>query len=52
VRDARGRPPRTVCLIAPENVASLRVAAKCGFREVARATYKGTETLLFERAGV
>jgi RimJ/RimL family protein N-acetyltransferase len=52
LREARGHPPRTVCLIAPENVASLRVAAKCGFREVARATYKGTETLLFERAGV
>ncbi len=43
-------PGRTVCLIAPENAGSVRVAEKCGFREAARATYKGTETLVFERS--
>ena len=41
--------PRTVCLIDPDNHASLRVAAKCGYREVTRVTYKGLPTLLMER---
>jgi RimJ/RimL family protein N-acetyltransferase len=40
---------RTVCLISPENVASIRVAQKCGFREFRRTSYKGAATLLFER---
>lgn len=39
----------TVCLIAPGNVASLRVAEKCGYREWQRATYKGNPTTLFQR---
>jgi RimJ/RimL family protein N-acetyltransferase len=47
--DAHIRPARSVCLIHPENAASLRVAEKCGFREAARATYKGAETLVLER---
>ena len=41
--------PRTVCLIDPDNVASLRVAAKCGYREFARADYKDAEVLVLER---
>jgi len=40
---------RTVCMIHPENLASLRVAQKCGYREYARTTYKGDATVLFER---
>ncbi|HEX2076144.1 MAG TPA: GNAT family N-acetyltransferase [Longimicrobium sp.] len=47
--DAHLALPRTVCLIAPENAASLRVAEKCGFRELARGTYKGEATILCER---
>jgi len=47
--DAYLAAPRTVCMIGPENTASIRVAEKCGFRELARATYKGEETLLFQR---
>lgn len=43
------RPGRTVCLITPENAGSVRVAAKCGFHVSARATYKGADTLIFER---
>jgi RimJ/RimL family protein N-acetyltransferase len=42
-------PTRTVCLIDPQNQASVRVALKCGYRELTRATYKGQETLVFER---
>ena len=41
--------PRTVCLIDLENVASRRVAAKCGYRELARTLYKGAEVLVLER---
>lgn len=39
----------TLCLISPENVASIRVAEKCGYRQAASAIYKGQETLILER---
>jgi RimJ/RimL family protein N-acetyltransferase len=41
--------PQTVCLIHPDNLASIRVAVKCGYRESARVTYRGQLTILFER---
>ncbi len=47
--DAHLTAPRTVCMIGPENAASIRVAEKCGFRELGPAIYKGAETLLFQR---
>lgn len=47
--DRRFGSARTVCLIHPENLASVRVAEKCGYREFRRAAYHGHETLLFER---
>jgi RimJ/RimL family protein N-acetyltransferase len=47
--DAHLAAPRTVCLIAPENAASIHVAEKCGFREHARGTYKGEATIILER---
>jgi RimJ/RimL family protein N-acetyltransferase len=40
---------RTVCIIDPENTASLKVAAKCGYREFARTTYHDHATILLER---
>jgi RimJ/RimL family protein N-acetyltransferase len=40
---------KTACLIAPENLASIRVAEKCGYHEVVRTTYKGHDTIIFER---
>jgi RimJ/RimL family protein N-acetyltransferase len=40
---------RTVCLIHPENLASVRVAEKCGYREFQRTTYRGQATVMFER---
>src|SRR5580692_1066424 len=40
---------RTVCIVHPENLASIRVAEKCGYREFQRATYKGHSTILFAR---
>jgi RimJ/RimL family protein N-acetyltransferase len=39
----------TVCLIHPENRASIRVAEKCGYREALRTAYHGHETILFGR---
>jgi RimJ/RimL family protein N-acetyltransferase len=47
--DARFSPERVVCIIAPENAASIRVADKCGFRQKAQGVYKGEPTLVFER---
>ena len=40
---------RTVCLIHPENAASIRVAEKCGFREHQRTKYKEHDVILLER---
>jgi RimJ/RimL family protein N-acetyltransferase len=39
----------TVCLIHPDNRASIRVAEKCGYRERQVATYHGQPTVLFAR---
>ncbi len=43
-----------MCLIQPENAASIRVAEKCGFQERRRSVYHGTVTVVMERleAGV
>jgi RimJ/RimL family protein N-acetyltransferase len=40
---------RIVCLIAPENAPSIRLAEKLGFRESGRAAYKGEPAIQFER---
>ena len=40
---------RTVCIIHPEHARSIRVAEKCGFKEIQRTTYKGEPTILFSR---
>ena len=47
--EARFGRRRFACIIAPRNVASLRVAAKCGFREATRITYKGDPTIVLYR---
>jgi RimJ/RimL family protein N-acetyltransferase len=38
------------CLIHPENQASLRIAAKIGYRESARSVYKGQPAIIFFRS--
>jgi RimJ/RimL family protein N-acetyltransferase len=43
--------PRTVCLIHPENVASFRVAEKCGFCESRRVVYNDHPAALLAREG-
>jgi RimJ/RimL family protein N-acetyltransferase len=45
----RFRGARIVCMIAPANQPSLRVAEKCGFREYARTMYKESGVVLLER---
>lgn len=40
---------RMVCIIDPDNAPSLRVAARAGFKEFARSTYRGDPTVLLER---
>ena len=40
---------RTVCLIHPENLRSVHVAEKCGYKELERTIYKGQPALIFER---
>lgn len=40
---------RTVCIISPENLASIRVAQKCGYAEIARTTFGGSATIMYER---
>ena len=39
----------TVCIVAPDNAASLRVARKCGYVEIERTEYKGEPTLVLQR---
>lgn len=39
----------TACIIDPKNTASLSVAQKLGFKEIAQTTYQGEPTLLFHR---
>ena len=41
---------RTVCIIGPENAASLKLADKLGYREYARTDYRGEPVILFERS--
>jgi RimJ/RimL family protein N-acetyltransferase len=40
---------KTMCLIDPRNLASLRVADKLGYRETWRTTYHGDPTIICER---
>ena len=40
---------RTVCLIHPDNLRSVHVAEKCGYKEIQRTTYKGQAALIFDR---
>jgi RimJ/RimL family protein N-acetyltransferase len=47
--DEHFNPPRTACIIHPENLASIRVAEKCGYREFQRTTYRGQPTIVFVR---
>jgi len=47
--DAHLGSARTACMISPENASSMKVAAKCGYAEFARTTYRDNPTILFAR---
>lgn len=47
--DAHIPSPRTACIVHPENLASIRVAEKCGYREFQRTRYKSHPTIMFVR---
>jgi RimJ/RimL family protein N-acetyltransferase len=49
--EARFESARTVCLIDAQNVASIRVAEKCGYRVFERTVFNGVATLFCERQG-
>ncbi|RKU00142.1 N-acetyltransferase [Burkholderia sp. Nafp2/4-1b] len=48
--DAQQRFERSVCLIAPTNVASIRVAEKAGYADPERIRFNDADSLLFSRA--
>lgn len=47
--DRNVRSERTFCLIHPENAASLRVAARLGYREISRGRYKDEPVISLQR---
>jgi len=48
--DAHFGGKETVCMIAPENTASIRVAKKIGFVKKLETTYRGDPTIVFYRS--
>jgi RimJ/RimL family protein N-acetyltransferase len=47
--DANFQSAKTACIITPENLASIRVAVKCGYGRPQPAVYKGKPTLMYVR---
>ncbi len=47
--DARLTAPRTVCMIAPDNVRSQALAERAGYRPFAQTDYAGRPVVLMER---
>jgi len=41
----------TVCIIGPENAASIRLAQKVGYQEHCRSVFRGSEVIQFRRKG-
>lgn len=48
-KDANLPGKKICCIIDEPNLASLRVAEKCGYRETARTTYHGESIIVFHR---
>jgi RimJ/RimL family protein N-acetyltransferase len=42
-------PRKLACIIDPENMASIKLAVRCGFQEIAKTKFKGTPCLMLER---
>jgi RimJ/RimL family protein N-acetyltransferase len=48
--DAKWPAADTACIVAPENLPSLKVAQRCGYVEWVRGSYKGKPTIHLRRA--
>jgi len=47
----RKGPTRTVCIIHPDNSASIRLAEEIGYRAFGQCKYRGASPTMFERVG-
>jgi RimJ/RimL family protein N-acetyltransferase len=47
--DAHFAGAQTACIVDPENLASVRVAVKCGYREFQLTSYRGHAMMMFVR---
>jgi RimJ/RimL family protein N-acetyltransferase len=47
---ATHRPAKTVCIIHPDNTASLRIAEKLGYGRTGETQYRGASPIMFERS--
>jgi len=47
--DSRITAPRTVCMISPDNLASVQLAQRLGFQSWSTTRYKDSEVVLYER---
>jgi RimJ/RimL family protein N-acetyltransferase len=47
--DEHFSPPRTTCIVSPDNLPSIRVAEKCGYRDLQLSSYKGHPIIVFVR---
>ena len=47
--DEHFSPPRTTCIVSPDNLPSIRVAEKCGYRNLQFSSYKGHPIVVFVR---
>ena len=43
------KPSRTVCMVQPENVPSMKLAARLGYTSCGQIEYRGTSTTMFQR---
>lgn len=49
--DGHWRGARTCCIVSPDNLASIRVAEKCGYRDLQLTEYKGKPIVVMVRCG-
>jgi len=47
--DENFSPSRTTCIVSPDDLSSIRVAEKCGYRDLQLTLYKGQPAIVFVR---
>lgn len=43
------KPDKTVCIVSPENIPSIKLASKLGYQETGPGRYKDADVIMFER---